>query len=313
MELRVANIAAVCAPPYMSVAQLLGDTAEIVQRIDGTSFDYRGIRCHVFGVLHGLTGGTNRQYKALVERAIQDAPGELIFGETKFAKLYRGIQVEMDDWTEIPLRDAFRMQMKAALTPARLLRLSRRIWSERRTKTDRFGRNGLRRLQDIGGSAAFHTISPAERRRLAGFPAPYEYLEENCRRRIGTGNTAGPAFPDPDWDWLAMIEPQLKIPLRSVFMLEFAVERASRLGATEISLFVGDVHNSDMEWLAGRDIATVPSSLVRGTVASVRERAQELARATRRPSRCRFIAASLLGAGIPLSFYYGALAFWLLR
>lgn len=237
----------------------------------------------------------------------------MIFGETKFAKLYRGIQVEMDDWTEIPPRDAFRMQLKAALTPARLLRLSRRIWRERRTEADRFGRNGFRRLQDIGGSAAFHSISPAERRRLAGFPAPYEYLEENCRRRIGTGEIEGPAFSDPDWDWLAMIEPQLNIPLRSVFMLEFAVERARRLGATEISLFVGDVHNSDMEWLAVHDMATVPSSLVRGTVASVRERAQELARATRRPSRSRFIAASLLGAGIPLSFYYGALAFWLLR
>nr|WP_315597945.1 hypothetical protein [uncultured Cupriavidus sp.] len=309
----MSSTAAGCTPSYLSVAQLLDSTSEIPQRIDGTTFDYRGVRCHVFGVLHGLTGGTNRQYKALVEQAIQDAPGELIFGETKFAKLYRGIQVEMDDWTEIPPRDAFRMQLKAALTPARLLRLSRRIWRERRTEADRFGRNGFRRLQDIGGSAAFHSISPAERRRLAGFPAPYEYLEENCRRRIGTGEIEGPAFPDPDWDWLAMIEPQLNIPLRSVFMLEFAVERARRLGATEISLFVGDVHNSDMEWLAVHDMATVPSSLVRGTVASVRERAQELARATRRPSRSRFIAASLLGAGIPLSFYYGALAFWLLR
>lgn len=122
---------------------------------------------------------------------------------------------------------------------------------ERRTMADRFGANGLRRLQDIGGSAAFHALSPDERRRIAGFPEPYAYLVENCRRRAGVGDRCGPVFPDHDWRWLAMIEPELNIPLRSVFMLEFAVERARVLGASEISLFVGEIHNSDMVWLAG--------------------------------------------------------------
>lgn len=62
----MSSTAAGCTPSYLSVAQLLDSTSEIPQRIDGTTFDYRGVRCHVFGVLHGLTGGTNRQYKALV-------------------------------------------------------------------------------------------------------------------------------------------------------------------------------------------------------------------------------------------------------
>nr|WP_315595584.1 hypothetical protein [uncultured Cupriavidus sp.] len=301
--------AAKSLPRYVPIAQLLNETAEVEQRIDATALTYRGVICHVYGVLHGLTGGTNRQYRSLVEQAIENAPGELVFGETKFGKLYRGIQVEMDDWTEIPLRDAFRMQFKAALTPMRMFMVAAGMRRERRTATDRFGTNGVRRLQDIGGSAAFHALSPDERRRLAGFPEPYAYLVENCRRRAGVGDRSGPVFPDPDWRWLAMIEPELNIPLRSVFMLEFAVERARVLGASEISLFVGEIHNSDMVWLAGFDEALVDQA-VRDMVDSVRWRAVELARASIRPSRLRFILASLAGACIPLSFYFG-LGTWL--
>lgn len=297
------------SPQYVPVAQLLAGTTDVPQRIDAATIQYRGVICHVYGVLHGLTGGTNRQYKALVEDAIENAPGELVFGETKFAKLYRGIQVEMDDWTEIPLRDAFRMQFKAALTPMRMFMVAAGMRRERRTMADRFGANGPRRLQDIGGSAAFHALSPDERRRIAGFPEPYAYLVENCRRRAGVGDRCGPVFPDPDWRWLAMIEPELNIPLRSVFMLEFAVERARVLGASEISLFVGEIHNSDMVWLAGFDESAVDSK-VRDMVDNVRWRAIELARAPRRPSRLRFVLASLAGASIPLSLYFG-LGTWL--
>ena len=290
---------AAASPQYVQVAQLLAGTAEIPQRIDAAPIRYRGVTCHVYGVLHGLTGGTNRQYKALVEESIENAPGELVFGETKFAKLYRGIQVEMDDWTEIPLRDAFRMQFKAALTPMRMFMVAAGMRRERRTAKDRFGTNGVRRLQDIGGSAAFHALSPDERRGLVGFPEPYAYLVENCRRRTGVGDRSGPVFPDPDWRWLAMIEPELNIPLRSVFMLEFAVERARVLGASEISIFVGEIHNSDMVWLAGFDESAVDPK-VRDMVENVRWRAIELARAPRRPSRLRFVLVSLAGASIPL-------------
>ncbi|WP_423200710.1 hypothetical protein [Cupriavidus sp. H19C3] len=299
------------SPQYVPVAQLLAGTTDVPQRIDAATIQYRGVICHVYGVLHGLTGGTNRQYKALVEDAIENAPGELVFGETKFAKLYRGIQVEMDDWTEIPLRDAFRMQFKAALTPMRMFMVAAGMRRERRTMADRFGANGLRRLQDIGGSAAFHALSPDERRRIAGFPEPYAYLVENCRRRAGGGDRRGPVFPDPDWRWLAMIEPELNIPLRSVFMLEFAVERARVLGASEISLFVGEIHNSDMVWLAGFDESAVDPK-VRDMVDNVRRRAIELARGRRgalpgsasfwlrwraRPSRYRCTSASERGCG----------------
>ena len=100
----------------------------------------------------------------------------------------------------------------------------------------------------------------------------------------------------------------INIPLRSVFMLEFAVERARVLGGSEISIFVGEIHNSDMAWLAGFDEALLDQSVLRA-VNNVRSRAIELARARGRPSRLRFALAALAGAS-PLSIYFG-LGMWL--
>jgi len=45
---------------YVTAGELLSGVPAIPQRIDSTTFEYRGIRCNVFGVLHGLTGGTNQ-------------------------------------------------------------------------------------------------------------------------------------------------------------------------------------------------------------------------------------------------------------
>ncbi|WP_231586616.1 hypothetical protein [Cupriavidus basilensis] len=264
----------------------------------------------MYGVLHGLTGGTNLEYKGHVERAIASAPG-LIFGEMRFIQMYCGIEVDMDDWTEIPLADAFRMQLKATISPLRLWRVQRTRRAERKTVTDRFGADGVRRLQDIGGSMAFHALHPTERRQIAGFLSPGDYLVENCLRRRGLGRTEPPAFPDGDWHWMQMVEPQLNIPLRSVFMLEFAVERARAIGVEEISIFVGEIHNSDMQWLATWDAGTAEDT-VRVTVDGVRRRARALARTTRRPSRIGFVLASLAGT-MPALLAYAVVGAWILR
>ncbi|HVI89352.1 MAG TPA: hypothetical protein VM659_13685 [Dongiaceae bacterium] len=173
------------------------------------------------------------------------------------------------------------------------------------------GAGGVRRLQDIGGSMAFHALHPTERRQIAGFLPPEDYLVENCRRRRGLGRTLPPAFPDGDWHWMQMVEPQLNIPLRSAFMLEFAVGRAKRLGVEEISLFVGEVHNSDRQWLATWDAETA-EDIVRATVDGVRRRARALACITKRPSRISFVLASLAGALAAL-LAYAAVGTWILR
>ncbi|MFC7633411.1 hypothetical protein ACFQVB_38305 [Paraburkholderia humisilvae] len=283
---------------------LLGGSQPLPGQLDAVSFTYRGVQCHVYGVLHGLRGGTNRQYREFVNRTIRAAPG-LRFGETQFRRLYEGLDVEMDDWLEFPLRDAFMTQIAASLMPWRFARVVWQARRERRTLTDRFGAGGVRRLQDIGGSPAFHLLSPDERRRVAGFLPPHAYLVENCRRRRRTGRFAGPVFPDNDWFWLARIEPYINIPLRSIHMLEYAVERARLANTDEVSLFVGEIHNSDMAWYSGWDVQTEPDELVRNTVTATIHRAREYAASSRRASRLPFLAATLSGAFAPLVIWLG--------
>lgn len=287
---------------YVAVNDLLGGQQPLPKQLDAVTFTYRDVRCHVYGVLHGLRGGTNRQYTEFVNLTIKAAPG-LRFGETQFMRLYEGLDAEMDDWLEIPPRDAFMMQIAASLMPWHLIRVVLQARREARTRIDRFGDGGVRRLQDIGGSPAFHLLSPDERRRIAGFLPPHSYLAENCRRRRRAGRVAGPVFPDKDWFWLARIEPYINIPLRSVHMLEYAVERARLSGADEISLFVGEIHNSDMAWYCDWYAQTEPDDLVRSTVRTTIERARAYAASSRRASAIPFLAASLAGAFSPLAIW----------
>lgn len=287
---------------YVSVNELLGGEQPLPEHLDAVNFTYRGVQCHVYGVLHGLKGGTNLQYRAFVNRTIRAAAG-LRFGETQFKRLFDGIDVEMDDWLEIPPRDAFMTQIAASLMPWRFVRVVRQSRREGRTPTDRFGAGGVRRLQDIGGSPAFHLLSPDERRRIAGFLPPHAYLVENCRRRRRRGQFAGPVFPDRDWFWLARIEPYINIPLRSIHMLEYAVERARLANVDEVSLFVGEIHNSDLAWYSGWNLQTDPDELVRDTVSATIDRAREYAASSQRASRVPFLAATLLGAFAPLMIW----------
>jgi hypothetical protein len=289
---------------YFPTDEILSTATPVPTRLDSIEITYRGIRCSVFGVLHGLTGGTNSIYRDLVSDTIREAPG-LKFGETRFRSHYQGIDVEMDDWLEIPPKDAFYIRFVLSATPARIFRVWNCARRERKSHTDRFGARGVRRLQDIGGSPAFHSISPSERRSIAGFLPPYEYLRENCFRRVNASQCAAPIFPDPDWFWMAAIEPHANIPLRSIHMLEYATECARLKGAAEISIFVGEMHNSDMEWYARWWSDAEKDPLVRQTVHATVERARAYASSPRRASKLAFNLASLAGGLLPTVFCEG--------
>jgi hypothetical protein len=157
---------------------------------------------------------------------------------------------ELDDWLQVPLKDAFRLSFSLTCTPTRLIRFCIALMRETLSKRDRFGQGETSRMQDIGGSMAFHRLEPAERRLLAGFPPPQTYLSTNLARRAGINHFPAPIFPDPAWSWLSHIEPYANIPCRSIHMLEFATAIAKEKNVPEVSLFVGEIHNTDMEWLA---------------------------------------------------------------
>ena len=297
---------------YLPIIDLLADDKhELPRYLDAVHFDYKGRRCHVFGILHGLTGGTNREYKELVNRSIARAPG-LRLGEMRFCSLYDGLDGELDDWMQIPPRDAFRFSVALHLTPLRIAQLLLSYCRERFAKRDRFGSTGVRRLQDIGGSAAFHSIAPDERRRLAGFPGPERYLQENLVRREGRGTMKAPVFPDKDWAWLTRVEPFANIPLRSIHMLEYAVALARKSDSADISLFVGEIHNSDMAWYAQNGIqnATATSAAV---VARAVEHAQNPRSLDAKLKRVTFGMANAAGSLGPTVFYLDVVSLFVLR
>ena len=299
---------------YLSVTDILDCSVDLpdVHSIDSIDFEFDGVAVHVYGVLHGMTGGTNREYVELVNRTIAHSTG-LKLGEKGMSSMYSGLNGELEDWVQVPFRDAFMLAFSLAATPFRVFASLKTILRERLTKVDRFGVNNIRRLQDIGGSAAFHLLRPSERRRVAGFPDADDYLIANLLRRRGKGRMEPPRFPDPDWFWLALIEPYTNIPCRSIHMLEFGVALAKRRGMRDLSIFIGEIHNSDIEWYRRTAAADLPE-WSRTEVAGIRDLAKHMATTETsfalRLRKLRYSFGLLSGMLMPL-YIHASIAYWL--
>lgn len=264
---------------YQTLDSLLSSLhREKPETLDALTFSYKGISVNAYGVLHALTGGTNADYVSAVNRTIAQARG-LKLGEKEFTSIYKGLDGELKDWAQIGRRDAFKTAWSTIGTPARLYQLIRTIVVEKTRLKDPFDQ-GDRRLQSIGGSLHFHTIDPFIRRKVAGFPDAETYLRVNLDRRRGQRQWEAPLFPDRDWGWLAGVEPVANIACRSIHMLEFGVEFAKRRGEKELSLFVGEIHNSDMAWFAqAMDIGETFSNDHLREIQDIRDRAIAMAEA----------------------------------
>jgi hypothetical protein len=276
------------------------------ESLDSINFTYQGIAFHVYGVLHGLTGGANRDYVGLVNRTVAQAPGFKL-GEKEMTRIYKGLDAELQDWVQVPLRDAFRLGMSLVRTPGRLLTVAHSAIRELLTRNDKALTRRYLRLQDLGGSAIFHTAEPNERRAFAGFLPPAAYLKENLARRKGRSELQPPAFPDSDWQWLSFIEPYANIPCRSVHMLQYAATFAKLRGHTEVSLFVGEIHNTDIQWLATSERPELDAR-ERVAVVDIERLAESVAEVIvqgRVPLARRFtyLASAAAGVSLPLSAY----------
>lgn len=300
---------------YLSADELLSRAVlPHVEHLDNIEFLYEDATVRAYGVLHGLTGGTNRSYVELVNRTIEQAPG-IRLGEKGMRAMYKGLHGELDDWLQVPLKDAFCFPLNLLLTPARVVRFVHAVLREYLTKHDRFGAYGTNRLQDIGGSPAFHLLSPTERRHLAGFMDAPAYLMENLLRRKGESKAPPPQFPDPDWGWLPLIEPFVNIPCRSVHMLEFAVALARLRGEKEVSLFVGEIHNSDMAWYQGyaqhrEGLPAWADQQLQAIRQAACSHAERVHKGRLTPYKYAYAAAMMSGLAIPV-LGYTALLRWL--
>lgn len=229
------------------------DIKNLPKYLDCISFEYKKIKFHVYGVLHALTGGTNQEYVRHVNDTIAQAKG-IKLGEKSMKKMYKGLDDELDDWIQMPFGDVFHLTFNLVKNPLNWFKIIKSLCKEKLTKEDRFGKEGINKVEDIGGSMAFHTIPPEKRRQLAGFPPAKDYLIHNLARRIYKRQFNPPKFPDEDWSWLSIIEPYANIPCRSIHMIETAVEIAKKNNIKEVSLFVGEIHNTDIQWYINRHV-----------------------------------------------------------
>jgi hypothetical protein len=240
---------------YISLHQLLSDSSiQAKSSIDYIELEYQDINFRIYGVLHGLSGGTNQQYVKMVNNTIQDVKKakeyDFVMAEKSMKKMYQGIDEELDDWLQIPAKDMVFLTLNLFALPTRFIKIFSSVIQEKLTRHDRFNHQGIRRIQDIGGSAFFHHLAPQQRRLIAGFPDAEKYLQVNLARRKHFFNTIiqAPRFPDKNWWWLNLIEPYVNIPARSIHMIEYAVLLAKKHQKKEVSLFIGEIHNSDIEW-----------------------------------------------------------------
>lgn len=238
--------------PYVSPDELTDPTVQAPEYLDSIDFEFDGIEFRVRGVLHGLTGGANREYIDLVNRSIASATG-FVMTEKSMKALYKGrIDKELDDWMPFRPWDAFRLGARLYFTPSLIWMLLTEGFRERLTKRDAFDASGRTDLDQLGGSPLFHRLEPYERRRLSGFPSPIRGVMRHLSLRCGlsTDDADRPNVPGRHWAFLNKIEEVALIPLRSVHMLAYARGYAVSRGIKVLDIFVGETHNTDMHALA---------------------------------------------------------------
>ncbi|MFS1428893.1 hypothetical protein LMH73_017540 [Vibrio splendidus] len=214
--------------------------------IDALSFSVDGVEVHAYGILHGITGGPNRDYVNAVNRAIESSPG-VKYCEKSMKSMYKGLNFDVADWLVFRSIDTFKFAFSSFVNPSFIYHFVRTAFAEKTTKHSRFGQDDIYSLCDAASSLKFHSIHPNERREICGFPNPEEYLRLNVLR-WENGYRKRFRFPDKDWAWLEHIEPNACIPLRSIHMLEYAITHAKANDIKVISIFCGELHNSDMAW-----------------------------------------------------------------
>lgn len=218
------------------------------ESLDSVVVKIDGVTVHIYGILHGITGGPNRDYVKAVNETIKSAPG-VKYCEKSMKQMYVGLDCDVNDWIVFKPKEAFNFAFRSMIHPRFVYSLIKTSIIEKTTETHRFGNYGIHSVNDLASSLRFHSVTPEIRRELCGFPSPEEYMKLNVLRREGRFNKRM-RFADPDWVWLEYIEPNACIPLRSIHMIEYVIAHCKNKGQETASLFVGEIHNSDIEWYA---------------------------------------------------------------
>jgi len=236
---------------YATLEEILAGGYPEPEVLDAISVVYAGVTLHVYGFLHGVTGGGNRRYRALVQRTIDSSPAPVLI-EKGFSRAYRGTKAELEDWAPIPLWQTLSIPGRFMMNPPALGALIGNAIGELRAEHARFATDP--RIEHLGDAPKFHLLDPFERRKICGFPDPQTYLRINLDRYFSplAHFSCAVTIPDRNWVWMQTLEPCSSIALRSIHMLEFGAAYAKAEGRSKIALLVGETHNTDIAWLAAR-------------------------------------------------------------
>jgi hypothetical protein len=198
----------------------------------------------------------NRTYRRFVREHIRRASG-LKLAEKGMKAAYHGcgIDRELEDWLVLRASDCFLMGLQLVLDLRCLRMITLDAAAEVLRSRDPFVSDPQHNASHLGESPYFHYLDPVERRELIGFPPPAQALRRDLRLLCRWWSDLLPRrirfrFSNPKWGRILLLNRFMHIPARSLHMLHFAVACAEGRGVDEVSLFVGETHNTDMRCIA---------------------------------------------------------------
>jgi len=288
------------------------------EHLDCLEFDYQGVTFRCFGILHGITGGLNHDYREFVKRTIRDTEGVKL-AEKGMKQLYRhcGIDEELEDWLVLRRIDCLVMGFQLLADPRCLWMITIDALREQLRKQDPFILHNREEIEGVGESPYFHYLDEHQRRELVGFMPSQQAITHDLHSMTRWYRNIFPKarhshIRHPQWRRILLLERIMHIPCRSIHMLHYALAYARQYDHKLVNIFVGETHNTDMHYLATETTAFHESldEDKRGVKQKIIEEATLYGKRSRLPERLmlgwrklNYLSFLLFGAMIPLGFY----------
>jgi len=240
----------------LNAEELVNSNNSPPEALDYLEFDFKGVTFRCFGILHGITGGLNRDYRDFIKQSIKTIDGVKL-AEKGMKQLYRncGIEAELEDWAVLRPIDSFIMGFQLLADPRCLWMITIDALREKFRKHDAFITNKRKNISDLGESRYFHYLDEQERRYIAGFLPSQQAISHDLKAMAHWYSAIIPRsrhkkIDHPQWRRLLLLERIMHIPCRSIHMLYYALAYAQTHNHQQINLLVGETHNTDMQFLA---------------------------------------------------------------
>ena len=239
-----------------NVDSLLNSEISKPESLDYLAFELDGVQFRCFGILHGITGGLNRDYREFVKQSIRSIDG-IKLAEKGMKQLYPGcgIDAELEDWAVLRPIDCIVMGFQLLADPRCLYMITVDALREQWHKQDAFIVNQRKHRADLGESTYFHYLNEQERREVAGFLPSQQAISNDLKSMSHWYSVIIPKarhtrIEHPQWRRLLLLERVMHIPCRSIHMLHYALAYAKKYRHLQVNLLVGETHNTDMQYLA---------------------------------------------------------------